>query len=70
MLLGDNGGMMFCHVVAVVFFAWGPVGSKLASIFFVVEPMVFQVRCFQFLMTLLLTMPSALVLSICIGAQG
>jgi hypothetical protein len=65
-----NGGMMFFHVVAVVFFSWGPVVSKLAMTFSVVEPMVFHVHCFQILMMLLLTTPSALVLSICIGVGG
>ncbi len=42
-----NCGMMFCHVVAVVLFAWGPVVSKLSSTFSVAEPMVFHVHCFQ-----------------------
>ena len=40
--------MMFCHIVALVFFAWGPVVSKLATTFSVAEPMVFHVHCFQF----------------------
>ncbi len=44
-----NCGMMFCHVVAIVFFAWSPVVSKLSSTFSVAEPMVFHVHCFQFL---------------------
>jgi hypothetical protein len=44
-----NCGMMFCPVVAIVFFAWGPVVSKLSSTFSVVEPMVLHVHCFQFL---------------------
>ncbi len=44
-----NCGMMFCHVVAVVLFAWGPVMSKLISKFSVAEPMVFHVHCFHFL---------------------
>jgi hypothetical protein len=39
---------MFCHVVAVVLFAWGPVVSKLSSTFTVVEQMVLHVHCFQF----------------------
>ncbi len=39
---------MFCHVVAIVFFAWGPVVSKLATTFFVAEPTVFHDHCFQF----------------------
>ncbi len=43
-----NGCMMFCHVVAIVFFAWGPVVSKLAWTFSVAEPMIFHVDCFQF----------------------
>jgi hypothetical protein len=43
-----NGDMMFFHIVAVVFFAWGPVVSKLASSFSVLEPMVFHVHCIQF----------------------
>ncbi len=42
-------GMMFCHVVAVVLFPWGPVVPKASSTFSVVEPMVFHVHCFQFL---------------------
>ncbi len=37
-----NGSMMFFHIV-------GPVVSKLASTFSVMEPMVFHVHCFQFL---------------------
>ncbi len=41
--------MMFCHVVAVVLFAWGPVVLKLSSTFSVAEPMVFHVHYFQFL---------------------
>ncbi len=44
-----NCGMMFCHVVAVVLFACGPVVLKLSSTFSVAEPMVFHVHCFQFL---------------------
>ena len=44
-----NCGMMFCHVVAVVLFAWGPVVSKLSLTFSVAEPMVSHVHCFQFL---------------------
>jgi hypothetical protein len=44
-----NCGMMFCHVVAVVLFTWGPVVSKLSLTFSVMEPMVFHVHCFQFL---------------------
>jgi hypothetical protein len=44
-----NWGMMLCHKVAVVFFAWGPVVLKLSSTFSVAEPMVFHVHCFQFL---------------------
>ncbi len=44
-----NSGMMCCHVVAVVLFVWGPVVSKFSLTFFVVEPMVFHVHCFQFL---------------------
>ncbi len=44
-----NCGMMFCHVVAVVLFAWGPVVFKLSLVFSVTEPMVFHVHCFQFL---------------------
>ncbi len=43
-----NGGMIFCHIVTLVFFAWGPVVSKLALAFSVAEPMVFHVYCFQF----------------------
>jgi hypothetical protein len=61
---------MVCHIVTLVFFAWGPVVSKLAFSFSVMEPMIFHVHCFQFLMTLLLTMPSAVVLSVCIGVGG
>jgi hypothetical protein len=64
-----NGGMMLC-VVAVVFFAWGPVVLKLATTFSVIEPMVFHVHCFQFLMTLLLTSLSAVVLFVCIDVGG
>ncbi len=41
--------MMLCHIVAVVLFAWGSVVSKLSLTFFVTEPMVFHVHCFQFL---------------------
>ncbi len=41
--------MMFCHIVAVVFFAWGPVVSKSSLTFPVAEPMVFHAHCFQFL---------------------
>jgi hypothetical protein len=41
--------MMFCHVVAVVLFVWGPVVLTLSSTFSVAEPMVFHVHCFQFL---------------------
>jgi hypothetical protein len=44
-----NCGMMFCHIVAVVLFAWGPVVLKLSSTFSVAEPMVLHVHCFQFL---------------------
>jgi hypothetical protein len=44
-----NCGMMLCHVVTIIFFAWGPVVLKLFSIFSVAEPMVFHVHCFQFL---------------------
>ncbi len=44
-----NCSMMFCHVVAIVLFAWGPVVSKLSSAFSVMEPMVLHVHCFQFL---------------------
>jgi hypothetical protein len=44
-----NCGMMLCHVVAVVLFAWGPVVSILSLSFSVVEPMVFHVHCIQFL---------------------
>ncbi len=44
-----NCGMMLCHVVAVVIFAWGPVVRILSSTFSVAEPMVFYVHCFQFL---------------------
>jgi hypothetical protein len=44
-----NCGMMFCHVFAVVLFAWGLAVSKLSLTFSVVEPMVFHVDCFQFL---------------------
>ncbi len=40
---------MFCHVVAIVFFAWGPVVSKLSLTFSVAEPMVFHGHCFQLL---------------------
>jgi hypothetical protein len=65
-----NDGMMFCHVVAIDFFAWGPVVLKLATTFSVMETMVFHVQCFQFLMTLLLTIPSAVVLSICNDGRG
>ncbi len=41
---------MFCHVVAIVFFAWGPVVLKFASTFSVAvaEPMVFHLHCFHF----------------------
>ncbi len=41
--------MMVCHVVAIVFFARGPVLSKLSSTFSVAEQMVSHVHCFQFL---------------------
>jgi hypothetical protein len=47
-----NCGMMLCHVVTIVLFAWGPVVVlKLSLIltFSVAEPMVFHVHCFQFL---------------------
>ncbi len=44
-----NCSMMFCHVVIVSLFAWGPVVLKLSSTFSVMEPMVFHVHCFQFL---------------------
>jgi hypothetical protein len=44
-----NCGMILCHVIAIVFFAWGPVVSKLSSPFSVAKPMVFHVHCFQFL---------------------
>jgi hypothetical protein len=40
---------MFCHIVAIVFFAWSPVVSKLSLTFSVAEPMVFHVHRFQFL---------------------
>jgi hypothetical protein len=40
---------MFCHIVAVIFFAWGTLVSKLSLTFSVAEPMVFHVHCFQFL---------------------
>jgi hypothetical protein len=43
-----NGGMMFCHIVAIVFFAWGPVVLILSLTFSVTEPMVFHVHCFNF----------------------
>ncbi len=62
-----NYGMMLYHLVATVLFEWSPVVSKLSLAFSVVEPMVFHVHCFQFLDMLLLTMPSAVVLSVCIG---
>jgi hypothetical protein len=42
-------GMMLCHVVAVVFLAWGSVVLSLSSTFSVAKPMVFHVHCFQFL---------------------
>ena len=44
-----NCGMMLCHVVAIVFFAWGPAVLELLSTFSVAKPMVFHVLCFQFL---------------------
>jgi hypothetical protein len=44
-----NCGMMHCHVLAVVFFAWGPVVSELSLNFSVAKPMVFHVHCFQYL---------------------
>ncbi len=43
-----NSGMMFCHIVTIVFFACGLVVSKLASTFSVPEPMVCHIHCFQF----------------------
>jgi hypothetical protein len=44
-----NYSMMLCHIVAIDFFAWGSVVSKLSSTFSVAEPMVFHFHCFQFL---------------------
>jgi hypothetical protein len=43
-----NCGMIFCRVVAVVLFAWGPVVSKLSLTLSAVEQMVRHVHCFQF----------------------
>ncbi len=64
MLLGDEWRYDFLSRSRRVFFAWGPVVSKMATTFSVAEPMVFHVHCFQFLMTLLLMMPSAVVVSV------
>ncbi len=65
-----NFGMMLCHVVAVDLFAWGTVVSKLSLTFSVAKPIVFHVYGFLFLDKLLLTMPSAVVLSVCIEVGG
>ncbi len=52
-----NCGMICCHVVAIVLFAWGPVVLKLSLTFSVVEPMVFRVHCFQFLDSIVVDNP-------------
>ncbi len=39
-----NGGMMFGHVVAIVFFAGGPVVSELSAENFVPEPTLVHVN--------------------------
>ncbi len=60
-----NCGMRFWHVVAVVFFTWGcPRLSLLWS------QLYFMPIAFNFLMALLLAMPSAAVLSVCICVEG
>jgi hypothetical protein len=41
-----DGGMMFDHIVAIVFFARGPVVSELSAKKSVAEPMVFHVHQF------------------------
>ena len=48
-LLVVSWGMMFGHVVSIVFFARGPVMANMAVTFSVAEPMVFHVHCFEFL---------------------
>ncbi len=61
---------MFFHVVAVVFFACGPVVSKLAATFSVTEPMVFHVHYFQFFDDVVADNAKCSGVSVCIGVRG
>ena len=64
---------MFGHVVAIGFFARGPVVSRIVCKKSFVEPMVshnLMFIDFSFLRTLSLPTPSAVVLSVCIGVGG
>ncbi len=63
-------GMVFGDVVAIVFFSGHPVVSELALVFSVSKPWYFMSIAFSFFMMLLLTTPSAVVLSVCIGVGG
>ena len=62
-----DGGMMFGHVVTIVFFARGPVVPESSAKILSRSQWYFMSINFIFLRTLSLMTPSAVVLSVCIG---